>query len=544
MVAMSNTVTAVVTHSMAKVTADWTPTTPLTSLTGWSGERVSLQVAWLPPSTNRSGPENQVRVEVEGAERLSLFDVELVPTQTPCWPEHSTGFVTETPGLLPDLLRPRPDGAHTMARHVGWHSVWVDVVLPSDDLRIRVYDGEQVALDHTVEVRTVDRPAVDPELSVAQWFHADCLATYYGVETWSEDHWTAIANQLGSLRRLGATMVLTPVWTPPLDTDAGIDRRTTQLLDIALVDGVYQFGHARLDRWMGLLAEAGFSQVEVPHLFTQWGAGNAPQVWVDVDGEPVKLFGWHTQADDPAYADFLGQVLPFLKDYFGARVGLANTFFHISDEPSESQLPSWLAGKALVSDLIDGCRMIDALSEPAFAEHVPTPIVATDAVPTFRAAGIEPDWVYYCIVQSWEVSNRFIAQEGVRTRALGWQLYKARAVGFLHWGFNFYNAVLSRSAIDPFRDTSAGGGFLSGDAFIVYPGPDLQPLESQRHRLIAYAMADLAAAQQAERVLGRDAVLAIIDPDGELDYATGWVTAETWLQRRSNLDDAVALALN
>lgn len=536
---MQSTITAVVTHSMAKVTPDWTPTAPLTALTGWSGERVSFQVAWLPPSTRYHGPQNRVAVEVDGAERLSLFDVELVPVQAPCWPEHSTGYIADRPGLLPDLLRPRPDGAHTMARHTGWHSVWVDVVLPNDDLRVTVRDGDVVVLDHTVEVRTVERSAAAPELTVAQWFHADSLATYYGVETWSEDHWAAIAGQLRSLRRLGATMALTPVWTPPLDTDEGIDRRTTQLLDIRLVDGVYHFGHDRLDRWMTLLAEAGLAQVEVPHLFTQWGAKYAPQVWVEVDGAPVKLFGWHTPADDPAYVDFLSQVLPFLKDYFGARVGRENTFFHVSDEPSEEHLAGYVSAQQSVATLLDGCRVIDALSEPEYSAHVPTPIVATTAVPAFREVGTEPGWVYYCISQSWEASNRFIAQDGVRTRGLGWQLYKAGAVGFLHWGFNFYNSVLSRFPVDPFRDTSAGGGFLSGDAFVVYPGPDLEPLESQRHRLIADAMQDLAAAQQAEVLLGRDRVLAIVDPDGDLDYTAGWVPSEAWLARRSALDDAV-----
>ncbi|MBK7821667.1 MAG: DUF4091 domain-containing protein [Tessaracoccus sp.] len=541
---MQSTVTAVVTHSLTKVTADWKPTAPLTALTGWSGERVSFQVAWLPPSTRGHGPQNRVEVEVDGAGHVSLFDVELVPVQAPCWPEHSTGYIADRPGLLPDLLRPRADGARTMARHTGWHSVWVDVVLPSDDLRVTVRDGDTLVLDHRIEVHTVERPAAPPELTVAQWFHADCLATYYGVDTWSEDHWTAIAGQLRSLRRLGATMALTPVWTPPLDTDEGIDRRTTQLLDIRLADGVYHFGHERLDRWMALLADAGIAQVEVPHLFTQWGAKYAPQVWVEVDGAPVKLFGWHTHADDPAYVDFLAQALPFLKEYFGARVGLENTFFHVSDEPSEEHLASYLAAKGAVGSLLDECRLIDALSEHEYAAHVPTPIVATNAVEGFRRAGVEPGWVYYCISQSWELSNRFIALDGVRTRALGWQLYKTGAIGFLHWGFNFYNSVLSRRAINPFVDTAAGGGFLSGDAFIVYPGPDLEPLESQRHRLIADAMQDLAAAQRAESILGRDQVLAIVDPDGDLDYATGWVSSETWLERRSTLDDAARAALN
>lgn len=56
-------------------------------------------------------------------------------------------------------------------------------------------------------------------------------------------------------------------------------------------------------------------------------------------------------------------------------------------------------------------------------------------------------------------------------------------------------------------------------------------------------MGDLAAAQRAEKLIGRDAVLGIVDPEGNLDSAAGWVTAEEWLRRRDALDRAAAAAL-
>ena len=45
--------------------------------------------------------------------------------------------------------------------------------------------------------------------------------------------------------------------------------------------------------------------------------------------------------------------------------------------------------------------------------------------------------------------------------------------------------------------------------------------------------------EQAEQIIGREAVLAIIDPDGDLDYAAGWVSGDRWLSRRAALDKAV-----
>ncbi|MEZ5085481.1 MAG: hypothetical protein R2722_04255 [Tessaracoccus sp.] len=56
-------------------------------------------------------------------------------------------------------------------------------------------------------------------------------------------------------------------------------------------------------------------------------------------------------------------------------------------------------------------------------------------------------------------------------------------------------------------------------------------------------MADMAAAQQAEQILGREQVLSLIDPKGDLDYNAGWVSNREWLARRHTLDEAVAAAL-
>lgn len=49
-----------------------------------------------------------------------------------------------------------------------------------------------------------------------------------------------------------------------------------------------------------------------------------------------------------------------------------------------------------------------------------------------------------------------------RNRILGCQLWRNKAKGFLHWGFNFYNDGLSHRSIDPFCVTDAGGHFPAG----------------------------------------------------------------------------------
>ena len=47
-------------------------------------------------------------------------------------------------------------------------------------------------------------------------------------------------------------MILTPIFTPPLDTAVGGERTTTQLVGIKTDGDAYCFDFAKLDRWVEL----------------------------------------------------------------------------------------------------------------------------------------------------------------------------------------------------------------------------------------------------------------------------------------------------
>ena len=98
-----------------------------------------------------------------------------------------------------------------------------------------------------------------------------------------------------------------------------------------------------------------------------------------------------------------------------------------------------------------------------------------------------------------------------RTRSIGLQFYKFNIVGFLHWGYNFYNAALSRNTINPFIDTCAGHMFPAGDAFSVYPAQDGSALESVRILSFYEALQDVRAFHLAETLCGRERVMEEIE---------------------------------
>ncbi|MCA5960560.1 hypothetical protein LC724_09105 [Blautia sp. RD014234] len=105
-----------------------------------------------------------------------------------------------------------------------------------------------------------------------EWFHADCLADFYRTEVFSEMHWKVIEKQIALAgRELGVNMILTPVFTPPLDTAIGGERTTVQLVEAELKEDGYLFDFTKLKRWCDICRRSGIENLEIAHLFTQWG---------------------------------------------------------------------------------------------------------------------------------------------------------------------------------------------------------------------------------------------------------------------------------
>jgi len=186
---------------------------------------------------------------------------------------------------------------------------------------------------------------------------------------------------------------------------------------------------------------------------------------------------------------------------------------HVSDEPSIDDIEVYARHAALIKQLFPGIKIIDALSDFEFYQRglIERPIPSNDAVTPF--IGKVPElWTYYCGGQRRKyVSNRFFAMPSLRNRVLGLQLWKFRCTGFLHWGFNFWNTQFSTRPLDPFTCSDAGGGFPSGDSYVVYPGEDGKPLYSLRLKVFRDALQDVCALNALEELIGYDAALALVE---------------------------------
>lgn len=509
-----------------------------THLSAWKGTRCAVQLVYRRSDASPILPMQTFRVEVTGGPcACQMRKVQLIPSDFPCYGNHDSHYITTDPGLFPDLLEPM-DSNEILPISNQYQSLWLSWDVPETasagnyEVSIRVTAEESIkfANGHTLSDPTIfgltwQRKCVirigschlpSQSLIHTEWFHADCLANYYGTETFDERHWQIIENFIQGAARHGINMLLTPVFTPPLDTAKGSIRRITQLVDITLSKGVYSFDFEKLNRWAALCKKYGILYIEIPHLFTQWGAEYTPNIIAMVDGRRKQIFGWDHPAQEPEYRRFLEAFLPCLRAQLG-HLGYdeKHVCFHISDEPSKSHLSAYQAARNIVTDLIPADQIVDALSCYDFYEQgiVTHPIPGSSDIEPFYRAGISDLWVYYCCAQCTDVPNRFFAQESACTRMMGVLMYLYNIRGFLHWGFNFYNSKFSGHPINPYIITHGEYAYPSGDPFLVYPGKNGEALDSIRAEVQDEGLLDLRALQLLESLVGRDEVEKIIYRD-------------------------------
>ena len=434
---------------------------------------------------------------------------------------YSGAFITDQPGLLPDVLFPLkkqkyPTQPYSLVNFFYTAELPEDIEPGKYPVCITLQGVEDgVAAKVRVVIELVNAVLPKSDLRYTQWFHCDSIASYFGVKMGSERHWKLIERFMETAVHTGVNMLLTPIFTPPLDTAIGTYRPTMQLVDVEKKGKSYTFDFTQLERWVRLAQKYGIEYFEMAHLFTQWGACATPKIEATVDGKQKRIFGWDVPSNAPEYAAFLRRFLPALVAEL-EKLGIKeNTYFHISDEPVKGETRpdyvNYAYGKELVKPLISGCRIMDALSHVDFfdAGMVECPVPNNYSVDVFLERQLPERWCYYCCGQGLDVSNRFIAMPSFRTRVMGLQLYMHDMDGFLQWGFNFYFSRHSEFPIDPYQITDGIHAWPSGDPFTVYPYEN-GAIESLRAVAFYEGLQDRMLLKALEAKLGKEAVRAMV----------------------------------
>jgi len=530
-----------VASALEKISPNWQPRQNQVPLTVLKNDTASFQIAVK--SSHWTFEWADIKIGSSIKDCVTVREVKLVPAS---WPYA---------GMYPDRLEmlseeaKNTDGCFKIIPNQ-FRSLWVDVE-PTEEVKAGEYlvpieiknrDGELVD-EVGLIVRVIDAVLPKGEVFHTEWFHADCLADYYKVPVFSEQHWQLVENFVRVAVRRGMNTILTPLFTYPLDTEIGGSRTTIQLVHVSCENERYGFDFSLLHRWIDLCLDCGMTHFEMSHLYSQWGAKYAPKIMVHEDGALIEKFGWHTLGTDAAYQDFLAQFLPALNETLVA-CGVNNqTFIHVSDEPSMADLDQYKKARHIVEACLPDYPIIDALTDFEFYQQgvVTNPIPSNDKIEPFLKADVPNLWTYYCTAQRGPESNRFLHLPSVQTRIIGAQIFKYNLAGFLHWGYNFYNSHHSLKHINPYEVTDADGVFDAGDPFLVYPRADGYPEESIRLMLMDMAFKDIRAFTLLSQLTTKENAVKMVDKWLKNPTMTDYVhDVEGMLQLRYEINCAIA----
>jgi len=439
------------------------------------------------------------------------------------------GYIGSTPGLYPNPLMPRPavpeteklsgervyekDTLFHLDADTSFRSLWVSVNPESEKLQSGIYEFDitctaletgEIVGNTCFTLEIIDALLPEQKTFYTNWFHVDCLCDYYKVEPYTEEFYKYFKSFIRNAVMHRQNTLLIPAFTPPLDTPPGGERRNVQLVDIKKERNGYTFNFDKLNRFLKIAQQCGIAYFEHCHLFSQWGAKSAPNIY-DVSGK--RLFGWETDSSSPEYSDFLENYLVELLKFIDANGYNGSFIFHMSDEPSNDCVEEFLQITKRAREILNNQIIADALSHIEFYREgiIDTPIAFMPHADKFSSE-CENFWLYYTGgTYARSCTNRLITNTAARTRVLGLQLYLYGAKGFLHWGYNYYYNILSTGFFDPMVNP-CGYENLPGASFLAYPSPwGALPSVCEKHMCEAFD--DIRALQLLESHIGKQAVM-------------------------------------
>lgn len=396
---------------------------------------------------------------------------------------------------------------------------------------------------HNFTIEVIGKNLSSEKPLYTNWFHYDCLADIHNTKLYSDEYFSILEKYLKNASKNGMNMLLIPAFTPPLDTFIGGERQNVQLVDVKKDTNGYVFDLSLLEKFILLAQNCGIEYFEHSHLFSQWGAKHAPNIYATENGKTVRLFGWDTDASGNGYTFFI-------KSYFGAldklidKLGIADKiFFHISDEPTKENEVTYKKAVDVISPFIEKYKSGDALEDFCFYEKkfVKTPIVSIAKADIFFEK-CDSMFLYYTggLYSGLDkCTNRLVTTEAYCVRILGLHMFKYKVKGFLHWGYNYYYDRMSRGLFDPKSDP-CGYKQLPGASYLVYPGID-EPLPSLREKYMCEAMNDFRALKALEEFKGYDEVMNICNDffGKEIDMFTLPNSAEQMISFRELINTEI-----
>ncbi|HEY5583409.1 MAG TPA: glycoside hydrolase domain-containing protein [Ruminiclostridium sp.] len=290
---------------------------------------------------------------------------------------------------------------------------------------------------------------------------ADYVKNYYGYIKYSKEWWELIDKAAQNMQEHRCNTLL--VRSQDLLLNAGT---------FIGEDGKYSFNWTLFDKYIQRFIDKDVVKRLVGfQLLEQFSVDHVHVLKRDSDGN-TKIVNEPVGSE---YAEnWLDQYLSALKSHLEEKGWLNIWMQHIADEPNHNP-ESWIATREKVKKYLPGVKCSEPLDTTTLngelIDHidlwVPRIEQFDENVDFFdeRKKAGDDVWVYTCCEPSDECFlNKFVDRPYWHSRLLSWGCFKYGLNGFLHWGYNYWDAEDTNFGLNP-------DACSKGDGFIVYPDP-------------------------------------------------------------------------
>jgi hypothetical protein len=371
--------------------------------------------------------------------------------------------------------------------------VWITITVPTD-ARPGLYKGDvkitgmtksrMLALKVPIAVKVYNVTVGKSRLWLTNWFYMSRYQTnpstdanLTDLELYSPAYWNMLRKYARNMAQHRQNMAkLSPLELTEYSSGE---------------DGRLRFDFARFDRAVQIFINEGvIGRIEGSHLGgrinDKWENQFEAYIYKIENGKFVRT------GNDPCSSqanEFYSQFLPALAEHLQQKGWLDIYVQHIADEPTADNARSYASIARLVRKYAPQFKIIEACHTKELTGlvdiWVPQMNFLSDKndLEYYKQRQTLGDevWFYTCMFPQGEYANRFIEQPLWKTRILHWINYQYGLTGYLHWGYNFWNA-------NPFKETAVEA-MPGGDGWVVYPGIN-GPLDSIRFEAMRDGVAD------------------------------------------------------
>ena len=323
----------------------------------------------------------------------------------------------------------------------------------SKDINIKVYP---VVLD-------------EPDLWVTNWFSTETdnlkiINNEKDIEKYSDTYWNLVKKLADKMKVCYSNVIL-------INPFEHIEFKETE--------GKWEFDFTQFDKMVTIMHDAGvLKMIEGGHIAKRcgnWDSQYETLIPIYKDGKKETIL---KPLNTPEAKNFYNQFLPALYSHIKSKFPEVLYAQHIADEPTDSNLKTYVEIAKYVKSLCPEIKLIEACHTHNLENVLDIWVPQLNFFKTGynfykerQAAGDEV-WFYTCLGPQGELANRFIEQPLIKPRLLHWLNFKYNSNGYLHWGLNKWNR--RKDTRDPFGETSrmnleSGNVLPGGDSWILYP---------------------------------------------------------------------------